>query len=196
MERAYTQEEKYIRAQKKVKSIIGFYTHAFVTIFIVPFIIFINLRTVPQFHWFWFFIAAWFLGLALHWINVFGFSKIGVKSDWEARKLGEMLGEGGEMNHAQIKPDYSQELMYVKAKKKIKEIKGFYSHLIVMIVTAPVIVWVNLEFTPGFYYFWFALGGMFLSVFFHWLGVFGFAKLGFGKDWEQKKIQELMSKDI
>ena len=195
MERLYTQEEKYQRAQKKVQRILGFYTHAFVTVFIIPFIIFVNLQTVPEFQWFWFFIAAWFLGLAIHWVNVFGLSKIGVKNDWEERKIAEMMGEGGELNHSQIKSDYSQELMYVKAKKKIKEIKGFYAHLIVILFSAPLVVWVNFKFVPGFHFFWFALGGMFLSVFFHWLGVFGLAKIGLGKDWEQRKIVELMHKD-
>ena len=79
--------------------------------------------------------------------------------------------------------------------KKIKEIRGFYSHLIVMAFSIPLVIWVNLEFSPGFHFFWYAAGGMLLSVFFHWLGVYGFAYLGLGKDWENRKIQELMNSD-
>ena len=34
-----------------------------------------------------------------------------------------------------------------------------------------------------------------IGMFFHWLGVFGFKSIGFGSDWEEKKINELMEKE-
>ncbi len=34
-----------------------------------------------------------------------------------------------------------------------------------------------------------------IGLFFHWLGVFGFQSLGLGKDWEEKKIKELMKRE-
>ena len=34
-----------------------------------------------------------------------------------------------------------------------------------------------------------------IGLFFHWLGVFGFQSLGLGKDWEEKKIKELMEQE-
>ena len=63
MEKDFFEEERYLKAQKRVKKIKGFYTHLAVTPFLIPFIIFINLKLVPQFHWFWIYIAAWSLGL-------------------------------------------------------------------------------------------------------------------------------------
>ena len=192
MKAMYSKEERFIRAQKRVKEIIGFYTHLIVSVFIIPFIIFINLNGSPQFHWFWIFIAAWTLGLVIHWINTFGFSKMTLKKDWETKKIREIMGEENYNEEREEKTDYAQEMVYVNAKKRVKEIRGFYAHLVVTLISIPLIVWVNLQFVPDFYFFWYAAGGMALAIFFHWLGVFGFAKLGLGKDWEQRKIKELM----
>lgn len=88
--------------------------------------------------------------------------------------------------------NFAKEQAYIKAKKRVEEIKGFYSHLVITIVIIPVLVFINLEFTPQYQWFWWALFGMSLGLFFHWLGVFGFQSFGLGKDWEEKKIKELM----
>lgn len=87
----YTQEEKYIKAQKRIKEIKGFYAHLFITILIIPFLIFINLSLVPEFHWFWFAAGGMTLGLLIHWFAVFGYSMLGLDSDWEQRKIREMM---------------------------------------------------------------------------------------------------------
>ena len=34
-----------------------------------------------------------------------------------------------------------------------------------------------------------------IGLVFHWLGVFGFQSLGLGKDWEERKIKEMMEKE-
>ncbi|QMU66656.1 MAG: histidine kinase [Flavobacteriaceae bacterium] len=91
--------------------------------------------------------------------------------------------------------NYSEEYRYVKAQKKVKEIKGFYTHLIVTIFIIPFLIWINLEFIPVFHWFWFPAFGMSFGLFFHWLRVFGFDKIGLGKNWEEKKIKELMRED-
>ncbi|MGB0891400.1 MAG: 2TM domain-containing protein [Flavobacteriaceae bacterium] len=90
---------------------------------------------------------------------------------------------------------YLEEERFLKAKKRVKEIKAFYVHLIVHICSLSVIITINLIFVPQFHFFWFAAGGMFLALFFHWLGVFGFKNFGLGKEWEEKKIKELMQQD-
>jgi hypothetical protein len=82
---------------------------------------------------------------------------------------------------------YIEEQEYIKAKKKVKEIKDFYTHLVVMIFALPIVITVNLMFVPNFYFFWLAGFGMLFSVAVHWLQVFGFSKLGLGKDWENGK---------
>ena len=180
-------------AEKQIKDIKGFYTHLFATFLILPFIIFINLQTVPQFHWFWYAIVAWCIGLIIHWINVFAFSKMGFKSEWKERKINEIVNSSA-LKEDIVDEDYLQEKYYLKAKKKAEEIKGFYVHLIVTIFSFPIILFVNLKFVPGFHFFWFALGGMIIALFFHWLGVFGFEFLGLGKKWEERKTAEILKK--
>lgn len=91
-----------------------------------------------------------------------------------------------------MEANIQQQQSYLKAEKRVKEIKGFYSHLLVYIIVIPVIIYVNLTFVPGFHWFWFSLLGWGLGLLFHWFGVFGFRLLGFGKDWEERKIKELM----
>jgi hypothetical protein len=87
---------------------------------------------------------------------------------------------------------YIEEQRYLKAKKRVKDIKGFYIHLAIEIVSLIIIVTVNLVFSPGYHWFWFAAPGIIFVIILHWFLVFGPSKIGFGKEWETKKIQELM----
>lgn len=92
-----------------------------------------------------------------------------------------------------------EEIRYEIARKRVKEIKGFYTHLAVYVV-------INIIILIGNYQFW-NKNGNFLSwnnfsiAFFwgiglaaHGLNVFGI-NLFLGKNWEEKKIKELMDKD-
>lgn len=180
-----------LKVQKRVKDIKGFYTHVLSSFIILPFMFLININTAPQFIWFYYVMIAWFIGLLIHWLNVFILSKKSFKKDWEYKKIQEIL-ETNKLDKKNIEDsNFIQEQYFLKAKKHAKEIKGFYIHLLVNIVSLVIIVYVNLKFVPGFHFFWFALGGMFIALFFHWLGVFGFNFLGLGKNWEEKKIKEL-----
>ncbi|MEO9570144.1 MAG: 2TM domain-containing protein [Polaribacter sp.] len=91
-----------------------------------------------------------------------------------------------------MEANFTKEHNYLKAKKRVKDIKGFYVHLFVYLLTMPIVIIVNLMFVPGFHFFWFAVLGWFIGVFFHWLAVFGFNKIGFSKEWEENKIKEFM----
>ena len=91
-----------------------------------------------------------------------------------------------------MEDNYIQEQEYIKAKKRVKDIKGFYIHLAVLVFSLPIIIITNLMFVPGFHYFWFSVLGWGMAIFFHWIAVFGFSQFGFGKDWEENKIKELM----
>lgn len=89
----------------------------------------------------------------------------------------------------------SQEYKYAKAKKKVEKIKGLYIHLLVTIAIIPVLVFINLKFVPQFHWFYYAGGGMLISLFFHWFGIYGLEKIGLGKDWEEKKIKEYLKEE-
>ena len=101
--------------------------------------------------------------------------------------------------------NFKQEQSYIRAKKRVKDIKGFYVHLSVYIIInifiSGVIIYGLMtsgdSFSEAFsnfgvYSTWVFWG---IGMFFHWLGVFGFKSIGFGKDWEERKIREMMEKD-
>lgn len=85
-----SEEQKYLRAKKKVDNIKGFYWNLFSYCVVIPFLIFINLMTVPEYHWFWYPIIGWGIGLAFHAYGVFGGDLIFGK-DWEDRKIKEFM---------------------------------------------------------------------------------------------------------
>ncbi|CAM1357504.1 MULTISPECIES: 2TM domain-containing protein [Tenacibaculum] len=91
--------------------------------------------------------------------------------------------------------NYTQEKKYIEAKKKIKKVKAFYIHVVVNIVSIVIIVSVNLTFVPYFHWFWFPVMGIILVTFIHWMIVFGSDVIGYGKDWEERKIDEYIKKN-
>ena len=103
--------------------------------------------------------------------------------------------EGYKLSTTTMTQDYQNQKEYELAKKKIKEIKGFYAHLFVTIFSFLIILFINLKFVPGFHFFWFALIGLLITLFIHWLGVFGLNAIGFGKKWEQQKINEILKEN-
>ena len=98
MERNYNQEERYIRAKKRVKDIQGFYWHLFWYVVVNLFLTFggsirniMNGDSIELEHFdfgrfsVWFF---WGIGLVAHWFQVFG-KNIIFSKDWEDRKIKE-----------------------------------------------------------------------------------------------------------
>jgi uncharacterized integral membrane protein len=86
---------------------------------------------------------------------------------------------------------------YNRAKKRVESIRGFYSHLLVFVVINIMILVVNAQnktietfFTFGTFSLVFSWG---IGLFAHALGVFGH-NLFLGKDWEKKKMKELIEK--
>lgn len=91
----YRKEEeiRYMKALKKVKEIKEFYRHLVVYIIVIPMLIFINLKLTPQFHWFWFSVFGWGVGLLSHAFQVFDGHKLIMGKDWEERKINEYIKE-------------------------------------------------------------------------------------------------------
>ena len=103
-----------------------------------------------------------------------------------------------------VMEDYSKEERYIRAKKKVEKIKGFYWHLasylgVNMFLSIGKItgeISHGKTFTEAFWDFgtfaiWFFWG---IGLFFHAMGVFG-PNIFFGKDWEQRKMNEFMDED-
>jgi hypothetical protein len=93
MEIELTEEQRYMQAKKRVERIKGLYMHLAVYCFVVPTLIFINLKFEPHFHWFWFSALGWGFGLFMHWLNIFGFNLIGIGKNWEDKKIKELMIE-------------------------------------------------------------------------------------------------------
>ena len=79
----------YQKAAKRVKDLRDFYSNLISYCLVIPFLIFINLRTSPGYHWFWWPMFGWGLGLILNAIKVFG-----VSSNWEEKLIQKILDKG------------------------------------------------------------------------------------------------------
>ena len=97
--------------------------------------------------------------------------------------------------------NYNEE-KYKKAKKRVKEVKDFYTHLVVYITINLILIIINLGvFQSGFTDIKIPKWPMFttpffwgIGLFFHWLNVFK-GSFKFFKDWENRKIKEFMDRE-
>ncbi|MGS0747937.1 2TM domain-containing protein [Halpernia sp. GG3] len=92
----------------------------------------------------------------------------------------------------------SDEIKYQKAKKRVKRIKGFYTHFLVYICVNALIVYLNYQdLRPGESYFhWHNFYTLFfwgIGLAAHGLSVF-LPNFILGNDWEERKTRELMDK--
>lgn len=76
----------YEKATRRVKELKGFYGNLISYCLVIPFLIFLNLYTAPQYQWFWWPMLGWGIGLASHALQVFGIGK-----NWEERKIKEIM---------------------------------------------------------------------------------------------------------
>lgn len=86
---------------------------------------------------------------------------------------------------------------YLLAKERVRKIKGFYTHLTIYILINTILTSINLFFSESesinfnMFSTWIFWG---IGIFFHAIGVFG-KNLIFSKDWENRKINELINKE-
>jgi hypothetical protein len=83
---------------------------------------------------------------------------------------------------------------YQKAKKQVKEIKGFYSHLLSYVLVMMILAFVNLKYTPEHIWFFWPLLGWGIGLYFHALKVFNWFPF-LDKSWEEKKIHQFMKEE-
>lgn len=94
-----------------------------------------------------------------------------------------------------IMEDFNSEKMaYERAKKRAKEIRGFYYNLTMYCIVIPTLIVINLVFTPEFQWFWFSMLGWGTGLLCHGMAAFGFYPF-LGKNWEDKKMKELIEKE-
>jgi len=78
---------------------------------------------------------------------------------------------------------------YERAKKRVKEIKSFYANLISYCVVMPFLIIVNLITNPKHIWFYFPMLGWGIGLAAHGMNVFAI-----GKNWEDRKIREILEK--
>lgn len=87
-----------------------------------------------------------------------------------------------------------EESKYIRARKKVDEIKGFYGSLLSYAIVMPFLFFIWYRFTPNtIQWFWFPMFGWGIGLVFQGFSAFGNSI--FGDEWEQRKIKEIMDKE-
>jgi sensor histidine kinase YesM len=89
---------------------------------------------------------------------------------------------------------YISEKRYTQAKEQVEKLKGFYIHLTIYLIFIPVFIWLNYISNAGFPWAIFPIGGWGFGVMGHAAETFNYNPF-FGKEWEERKIREMMDKD-
>ena len=95
--------------------------------------------------------------------------------------------------------NYKEEQKYEKARKRVKQVKGFYVHLLVYVLVNLFLLLsgaISSGNWEAFAYWHSYTTAIFwgIGVAFHALNVFG-VNIFLGENWEERKIKEMMDKD-
>lgn len=90
--------------------------------------------------------------------------------------------------------DTQQNNKYIRAVEHVKELKDFYSSLIAYCIVIPFLIFINIRYSPGFYWFWFPMAGWGIGLIFQGFKAFSYHPF-LGKNWEERKINEYMNDD-
>ncbi|WP_136668395.1 2TM domain-containing protein [Flavobacterium sp. H122] len=85
---------------------------------------------------------------------------------------------------------YNENTAYARAKDRVEKLKGFYGNLISYCCVIPFLVFINLQTSSKFQWFWFPLLGWGFGLLMHAFEIFGY-----GKNWEERKIKEILNKE-
>jgi hypothetical protein len=85
---------------------------------------------------------------------------------------------------------YNDNTAYYRAKKRVEQLKGFYGNLISYCCVIPLLIFINLTYSPQFQWFWFSAAGWGFGLLMHAFKVFGYSA-----NWEERKIQEILNKE-
>lgn len=94
-----------------------------------------------------------------------------------------------QLNIMEKSNNYNEDNAYYRAKKRVEELKGFYSNLLSYCLVIPFLIFINYK-TTSFQWFWFPMLGWGMGLCFH-----AFAVFGYGKTWEEKKLNEFLKEE-
>jgi len=84
---------------------------------------------------------------------------------------------------------------YEEAKQRVKDLKDFYQNLIVYISVNILLIIINFVTSPGILWFYWVTVFWGIGIVLHAVRVFILKGRIFGKEWEEKKIKEIMDRD-
>lgn len=87
----------------------------------------------------------------------------------------------------------TEEQRYKKARRKVKKLKSFYSHLLTYLLIASFLTFINWYSNYGNWWVIWVWIGWGIGLAFHAIGLFK-SNILFGDDWEERKIKEEMEK--
>lgn len=87
-----------------------------------------------------------------------------------------------------------QQFSYERAKKKAKTLRSFYFNLMAYCIVIPILVFVNLTYSPEFQWFWFSMLGWGMGVLAHAMEAFDFNPI-LGKNWQEKKLKQFIEEE-
>ncbi|TGV00358.1 2TM domain-containing protein [Flavivirga rizhaonensis] len=93
---------------------------------------------------------------------------------------------------SQLQPEIDDS--YVRARKHVEELKGFYYSLISYCLVIPFLIFINHRTSWGFQWFWFPMFGWGIGLAIQAFRVF-VNDGAFGRDWEKRKIEKYMQEE-
>jgi len=85
--------------------------------------------------------------------------------------------------------EQEQDIKYQKAKKRVKQIKDFYKHLLTYLAVIPFLFYIDWRDSGNWWVQWPAIGwGIFVLM-------QGLSILKFDASWEERKIREIMEEE-
>lgn len=81
-----------------------------------------------------------------------------------------------------------------RARERVEQLKGFYSHLAIFIVVNVILILINILTSPGSWWFYWVTLFWGIGLAFHAANVFGRRRM-FSKEWEEKKIQQYITEE-
>lgn len=76
----------YKKATERVKELKGFYANLTSYCLVIPFLVFVNLYTSPEYYWFWWPMLGWGIGVGSHALQTFGIGR-----NWEEKQIQKIL---------------------------------------------------------------------------------------------------------
>jgi hypothetical protein len=83
---------------------------------------------------------------------------------------------------------------YHEARGRVRELRGFYSHVLTYIVINAALIVLNLIVSPNDLWFYWVSIFWGIGLIFHAIDVFAIRGRYFGSDWEDRKTKEIMDK--